>query len=126
MITFELPGKAITAKTLERLKEEKIKEGLQLEYKESLPTEKTREKFLTSITSFANSSGGDIIYGIRAKRDDDGIPTGEPESILGLPGINVDQEKLRLLAMDKRLHRAILIGNDRIGRPWKRSAMFIG
>jgi schlafen family protein len=96
MGTFELPINLVTGKVLERLRDDKIKEGLQLEYKESLPTEKTREKFLTSITSFANSSGGDLIYGLRAKRDEDGVPTGEIDSIVGLPSINPDQEILRL------------------------------
>lgn len=51
---------------------------------------------MTSITSLANTAGGDLIYGIRAKRDEDGIPTGEPESIVGISGVNLDEEKLRL------------------------------
>jgi hypothetical protein len=96
MGTFDLPIKAVTAETLEQLKEQAVKEGLQLEYKEFLPTDKTQNKFLTSITAFANTSGGDLIYGIRAKRDDENVPTGEPEAIVGLPGVNIDQQKLRL------------------------------
>jgi predicted HTH transcriptional regulator len=38
-----------------------------LEYKESLPdsTEKSKDKFLSTVAAFANSSGGLIIYGLR-------------------------------------------------------------
>lgn len=96
MSTFDLPINAVTAEVLERLKNERVKENLRLEYKESLPDGKSREKFLSSITAFANTSGGDLIYGIRAKRDDDNVPTGEPDSVVGLNGVNLDQETLRL------------------------------
>ena len=96
MGTFELPIKHVTAEVLKTLVDNKVKEDLQLEYKETLPNEKNREKFLTSITALANSSGGDLIYGIRAKRDEDDRPTGEAESIIGLRGVNLDEEKLRL------------------------------
>lgn len=95
MGTFELPIKHITAKVLKTLVDNKIKEDLQLEYKETLPNEKGREKFLTSITALANSAGGDLIFGIWAKREN-GIPTGEPEAIVGIGGVILDQEKLRL------------------------------
>jgi hypothetical protein len=96
MGTFELPVKAVTAEVLERLRDERVKEGLQLEYKESLPIDKTRDKFLSSVTAFANSSSGDLIYGIKAKRDDEDAHTGEIEKVVGLPGINFDLETLRL------------------------------
>lgn len=96
MGTFDLAISSVTAEVLERLKKEGTKENLQLEYKETLPDSKGREKFLSSVAAFANTSGGDLIYGIRAKRDDDGVPTGEPESIIGLLGVTLDQEKLRL------------------------------
>lgn len=96
MGTFELPIKDVTAQVLKRLVDDRVKEGLQLEYKETLPNEKGREKFLTSITALVNSAGGDLIYGIRAKRDEEDTPTGEPDSIVGITGVNLDQEKLRL------------------------------
>ena len=96
MSTFALPVREITAGALDQLVEQKTLEGLQLEYKEQLPTQALRDKFLTSIASFANRAGGDLIYGIRGKRDEEGSPNGEPEKIVGLPGVNLDQEKLRL------------------------------
>lgn len=96
MSIFELPIGNVTGEVLKRLVDEGVKEDLQLEYKETLPGEKSRDKFLTSIAAFANTAGGDVIYGIRGRRDDEGVPTGEPESIVGIEGVNLDQEKLRL------------------------------
>lgn len=96
MITFDIPIKEVTAEVLQSLVDNKVKEDLQLEYKETLPSSGGRDKFLRSISAFANSSGGDLIYGVKAKRDDDGTPTGEAEEIVGLSGVNLDQEKLRL------------------------------
>ena len=96
MGTFDLPLREFTASTLDQLVDQKTLEGLQLEYKEQLPTQATRDKFLTSVGSFANKAGGDLIYGVRGKRDEEGTPTGEPENIIGLPNVNLDQEKLRL------------------------------
>jgi len=96
MGTFELPINSVTAAVLERLKDECVKENLQIEYKESLPDGKARDKFLSSVAAFANALGGVLIYGVRAKRDEDNVPTGEPDSIVGLPGANLDQEILRL------------------------------
>lgn len=72
-----------------------------LEYKEKLPegTDSDKKEFLADVTSFANSSGGDIIYGIRDARDGSGKATGIPESIVGLQGVNVTAEVTRLESM---------------------------
>lgn len=96
MRTFDLPVTEVTASVLDQLVDQKVLEGLQLEYKEALPNRDGRDKFLTSIASFANKAGGDLIYGIRGKRDEEGNPNGEPEKIIGLLNVNLDQEKLRL------------------------------
>lgn len=48
------------------------------------------------MTSFANASGGDILYGVKEKRDENGKTTGTPEIAEGLKEINPDQEILRL------------------------------
>lgn len=45
MGTFELPIKHVTAEVLKKLVDDRVKEGLQLEYKETLPGQKAREKF---------------------------------------------------------------------------------
>jgi Putative DNA-binding domain len=96
MSTFDIPIKEITPEVLQSLVDNQIREDLQLEYKEALPNAGGRDKFLKSIAAFANTSGGDLIFGVKAKRDENGTPTGEPEDIVGLGGIVLDQEKLRL------------------------------
>jgi hypothetical protein len=64
-----------------------------LEYKQSLPgnSDTEKEKFLAEVSSLANTSGGDIVYGMTEDRE-----TGKPKSLEGLDITNYDQEKLRL------------------------------
>ncbi|MCX6641298.1 MAG: ATP-binding protein [bacterium] len=83
---------------LDSLQANEVPESRTLDYKQSLPGNSDDEKreFLADISSFANASGGDIIYGVVEKRDSEGKPTGIPEAVNGLAGINVDAEILRL------------------------------
>ncbi|MHC4282739.1 MAG: AlbA family DNA-binding domain-containing protein [Planctomycetota bacterium] len=76
---------------------EQVSETKQLEYKKELPsgTEKEKVEFLSDVCSFANASGGHIIYGLGDKKDTDGKNTGIPEYV-GLTNINIDDQKLRL------------------------------
>ncbi|BAZ24399.1 putative transcriptional regulator [Kalymmatonema gypsitolerans NIES-4073] len=69
-----------------------------LEYKEKLPgnSDDDKKEFLADISSFANASGGDIIYGIEEQRDSNGKTTGIPEAGKGLSSINSDTEIRRL------------------------------
>jgi hypothetical protein len=75
----------------------KRKEDQEIEYKQKLPNESEIKEFLKDVSSFANASGGDIIFGIAEEKDENNQNTGMPKEIIGLPGINIDQEKLRLL-----------------------------
>jgi len=87
------------AKTdIDFLIENKIGESKTLEYKEMLPGSKDSDKkeFLADISSFANASGGDVIYGIRAAVNDVGKKTGEPEDVVPLHGITADEAKLQI------------------------------
>ena len=88
----------ITAEHVASLVDNKVSERKVLEYKERLPeaADGAKKEFLGDVTSFANSSGGDIIYGIRDQRDSNGKPTGIPEEVVGLSGINVSAEIARL------------------------------
>lgn len=63
----------ITEADLRLLIDEKVPEGKQIEYKRELPegSEKGTIHFLRAVTAFANTQGGDLIYGINAV---DGIP----------------------------------------------------
>lgn len=83
---------------IESLITNEVKENRTIEYKEQLPdsTESEKKEFLADISSFANASGGDIIYGISEQRDSQGKTTGIPEEVKGLSGINTDAEIRRL------------------------------
>ncbi len=75
-----------------------VPESSLLDYKLELPKQSNGEKkeFLADISSFANTSGGIIIYGIKEGKGD---KKGVPEQIVGLPNLNFDEEKLRLESM---------------------------
>ena len=66
-----------------RLVNEKTSERRRLEYKEKLNIETGDQKaeFLADISSFANSSGGDIIFGISDERDEGDNATGVPGEV---------------------------------------------
>lgn len=100
-VTFGLPLDQIDAVRLEALRTGGIREGRQLEYKDALPGhgDDDKREFLSDVSSFANAAGGDLIFGIRERRDTDGRPTGEIDTVVGLPGLNVDAERLRLDAI---------------------------
>lgn len=54
---------------LRRLIDEKVPESKQVEYKRKLPdgSDKGTVSFLRAVTAFANTQGGDLLYGIEAK-----------------------------------------------------------
>jgi hypothetical protein len=95
-----IPGdiEKIGYETIERLVENKVSEDRTLEYKESLQLSSPEEKreFLYDVSSFANASGGDLIYGVREERDSAGKPTGIPEAIQPLNFQNASAEILRI------------------------------
>jgi len=70
-----------------------IIEKKRLEYKSELPsnTDEDKKKFLATVSSFANASGGDIIYGMIEDRT-----TGKPKDLEGIKIENVDKEIMRL------------------------------
>lgn len=83
----------ITEYDLQALIDNKVLESKTIEYKREPPnnSDSDKKEFLTDITSFANSSGGDLIFGIEQDNQ-----TGEPKSINGIEVENVDKEKTRL------------------------------
>lgn len=91
------PIGSITKEVIDKLVANAVSEGRTLDYKESLPGNSDSEKyeFLADVSSFANSSGGDILYGIREKRDA-GKLLGIPEAADGVTVTSVDAEILRL------------------------------
>ena len=79
---------------LQALKENSVSEGKTQEYKKALPgkSDKDKKEFLADVSSFANASGGDLIYGVSERK---GIIT----AIDGLDVDDIDQEVLRLESM---------------------------
>ena len=67
------PLAVLSEADLLRLIDEKVPESKQIEYKRELPdsSDKSTVSFLRAVTAFANTQGGDLIYGIKAI---DGIP----------------------------------------------------
>jgi hypothetical protein len=76
---------------LHGLVDNKVSEGRMLDYKEQLPgkTDSEKREFLADVSSFANASGGHLIYGIR---ETSGIPT----DLCGVQCQNPDLEITRL------------------------------
>ncbi|MFQ5804572.1 MAG: helix-turn-helix domain-containing protein [Candidatus Methylomirabilales bacterium] len=97
MTIFSLPLAQIDAPKLDALVANAVGEGRQLDYKETLAggSDDDKREFLSDVTSFGNALGGDIIFGLRERRER-GRATGEPEAVVGLPGLNADAERLRL------------------------------
>jgi hypothetical protein len=81
----------ITEGDLVALIENQVREGRTIEYKRELPaiSETGKGKFLAGASSFANTSGGDILFGIDELK---GLPT----QIVGIQSSVLDREILRL------------------------------
>lgn len=88
----------IAKSDIDALIEDQVGESRTLEYKQALPgkSDSERKEFLADISSFANSAGGDIVYGVPDKRDAEGKTTGLPDVPLGIEGLIEDQEARRL------------------------------
>ena len=78
---------------LDSLIANQVEESKTLDYKRTLPGTSDGDKieFLADVSSFANTAGGDILYGVDAPP-----PAGIPTSIPGLPANNIEADKLRL------------------------------
>lgn len=84
-----------------RLVEDKISERKVLEFKQALNIEgkDDRAEFLADVSSFANASGGDIVFGISDERDGTGKATGIPKEITPLKVDNPSAECARMEQM---------------------------
>lgn len=95
-MTLEKPLNDIKEDDLKELIENRVIETKDLDYKLLLPSKRDADKkeFLSDIVSFANTIGGDVIYGIAQDNE-----TGYPIDLIGLDLPNKDQEILRLESM---------------------------
>jgi hypothetical protein len=75
---------------LSSLIDDKVSEGKFIEYKQALPGTSDRDKkeFLADVSSFSNTAGGYIFYGISEEN-------GLPQEVLGLEGVDQDAQILR-------------------------------
>jgi hypothetical protein len=92
---------SITNDDIDALVADEVREGRTLDYKEKSPgnADKDKKEFLADVSSFANASGGDMIFGVVEKRDGEGKATGLPQAAPGLAGVNADMEIRRLDSM---------------------------
>lgn len=104
-------------KDLQALVNNQVPESKTIDYKESLPgnSDSDRKEFLADVSSFANASGGYLIYGMK---ENNGIAS----EVCGLESINADAEIRRLESIIRdgikpRIPgvslRAIHLGNSR-------------
>jgi hypothetical protein len=105
MALMHKPVTAITNADLLALITDQEPEGKTLDYKQTLPGKKDEEKkeFLYDISSFANAAGGHLIFGVE---ENGGVPL----KLEGLPGIDPDQEILRLEQMARDGIRPPIMG----------------
>ncbi|GIP08872.1 hypothetical protein J1TS5_10420 [Paenibacillus macerans] len=81
----------ITETDIEQLVNDEVPESRVLDYKEQLPSNSGDDKreLLYDITAFANSGGGELIYGVSEVRISN-QPSGKPEKIIGVSIDNPD------------------------------------
>jgi hypothetical protein len=94
---IDKPIDDIAVEDVQHLVVNQVPESRSLEYKQSLPgtTEGDRKEFLADVSSFANATGGDLLYGVTERREENRT-TGLPERVGGLAGVNADAEGLKL------------------------------
>lgn len=86
-----MPGtEQITPEYITALVDNRVSERKTIDYKRDLPgrTDQDKEEFLADVSSFANTEGGDLIFGIT---ESSGVPTG----VIGAAIADPDAEKLR-------------------------------
>src|SRR6266699_1722319 len=103
---FNKPLAEIEESDLQMLVDNTVREGREVEYKEALTiqTEDQKQEFLNDVSSFANTSGGYLIYGIKESKDD----AGKPVEVCGLKGENPgkrigDMENIIRTGLEPRL-----------------------
>ena len=90
----DVPFDKIDVKDLERLKENAVPESRSIDYKRDDPTAGSREQYLANVTSFANTIGGFLLYGVEADAE-----TSAPTAFPGLAIAATDKTELTLNSM---------------------------
>jgi hypothetical protein len=86
-----LPIDKITEDSLKALISNGVAESRTIEYKVELPggSDEEKREFLSDVSAFSNTSGGDIIYGMREKDSN-------PIELVGVESSNFDADLLRM------------------------------
>lgn len=90
---FQTPFDQIDLSHLQNLSDNGVPEGTQIDYKQTLPgpDDDGKREFLRDVSAMANANGGDLIYGMREHRGDDGSYVVE---LTGLSAVDFDATKL--------------------------------
>ncbi|GMV90868.1 MAG: hypothetical protein AMXMBFR82_06460 [Candidatus Hydrogenedentota bacterium] len=82
---------SVTLREIQDLVQYGYKESRRLEYKLLCPGDRDRDKkeFLADVSSFANTVGGYILFGVREQ-------DGTPKELVGIEGFDEDKERTRL------------------------------
>lgn len=89
---------AIDFSDIQALVNNQVPEGKRLDYKQELPdnSDGKKKEFLADVLSFANTSGGDLIFGV-SEKPNDALETNDTEHfVCGLSEVDFDAEILRL------------------------------
>lgn len=91
MALIDKPLELITEQDLLDLISNQVREDKRIEFKATLPnlSDKQKKEFLADVSSFANASGGDLIFGMKAQN-------GVASQLVGLQLSSLDAEILRL------------------------------
>lgn len=108
---LEKPLSMIAEADLQELVANGVGERRIIEYKRDLPgyTDEPKKEFLADISSFANASGGTIVYGMDA-------PDGIPIELTGFETLDIDGDRLRMENMIRDGISPRIIGIE-IGEP---------
>lgn len=98
-----MPFETIDAATIESLAQMRVREDHTLDFKRdlNLSARDDQAEFLKDVTSFANGSGGTLLYGVQeGEGGDEGI-------IVGYPGLALDQPDATHRLVDDMLRQSV-------------------
>ena len=95
MSFFSQPLDSLEESDLQTLLDNEVPEGKTIDYKEALSgnSDSDKKEFLYDISSFANTSGGHLIFGIK---EDGGVPT----EICGLDILVLKTMMIQVIGVD--------------------------
>jgi len=98
MSLLHKPVEQIDRADIDSLITGEVVESRTIDYKATLlaDTADDKKELCFDVSAFANALGGDILFGVTERRDENGKNTGIPAAATGIAGLNFEQERLRL------------------------------